>query len=40
YLEMQAGNTKGMLAVALIMIAAATLVLIAARLFGMKRLNA
>lgn len=40
YLEMQAGNTKGMLAVALIMIAAAAMVLIAARLFGMKRLNA
>lgn len=40
YLEMQAGNTKGMLAVALIMIAAAAMVLVAARLFGMKRLNA
>lgn len=40
YLEMQAGNTKGMLAVALIMIIAAALVLVAARLFGMKRLNA
>ena len=40
YLEMQAGNTRGMLAVALIMIVAAALVLIAARLFGMKRLNA
>jgi len=40
YLEMQAGNTKGMLAVALIMVAAAAVVLVTARLFGMKRLNA
>ncbi len=40
YLEMQAGNTKGMLAVALIMVAAAAMVLVTARLFGMKRLNA
>ncbi len=40
YLEMQAGNTKGMLAVELIMVAAAAVVLVTARLFGMKRLNA
>ncbi len=40
YLEMQAGNTKGMLAVALIMVAAAAVVLVTARLFGMKRIAA
>lgn len=39
YLEMQAGNTKGMLAVALIMVAAAAVVLVAARLLGMKRIT-
>ena len=39
YLEMQAGNTKGMLAVALIMVAAAAVVLVAARLLGMKRMT-
>ena len=40
YLEMQAGNLKGMLAVAIIMVAAAALVLVLARFFGMQRLNA
>lgn len=38
YLEMQAGNLEGMLAVAMLMMAAAALVLIIARLFGMPRL--
>lgn len=40
YLEMQAGNLKGMLAVAIIMVAAAATVLVVARLFGMQRINA
>ena len=40
YLEMQAGNLKGMLAVAIIMVAAAATVLVIARLFGMQRINA
>lgn len=40
YLEMQAGNLKGMLAVAIIMVAAAAVVLVLARFFGMQRLNA
>ena len=40
YLEMQAGNLKGMLAVAIIMVAAAAAVLVIARLFGMQRINA
>lgn len=40
YLEMQAGNLKGMLAVSIIMVAAAATVLILARLFGMQRINA
>ncbi len=40
YLELQAGNLKGMLAVSIIMVAAAVVVLVLARLFGMKRLNA
>jgi molybdate transport system permease protein len=40
YLEMQAGNLKGMLAVAIIMVAAAAVVLVLARLLGMKKLNA
>lgn len=40
YLEMQAGNLKGMLAVAMIMVAAAAIVLVTARMFGMQRLQA
>ena len=36
YLEMQAGDRKGMLAICLIMIVAAGIVLISARLMGMK----
>ena len=40
YLEMQAGNLKGMLAVSIIMVVAAATVLVIARLFGMQRLNA
>lgn len=40
YLEMQAGNLKGMLAVAIIMVAAAAIVLVLARVLGMKRLEA
>ena len=39
YLEMQAGNLKGMLAVAIIMVAAAAVVLVIARLFGMQRIT-
>ena len=38
YLEMQAGNLKGMLAISLIMILAAAAVLVTSRLMGMKRL--
>lgn len=40
YLEMMAGNTQGMVAVALIMIAISAVVLILARILGMRRLNA
>jgi ABC-type sulfate transport system permease component len=36
YLEMQAGDLKGMLAICLIMIVAAGTVLISARLMGMR----
>ncbi|MBT4667083.1 MAG: hypothetical protein HOB63_11275 [Opitutae bacterium] len=39
YLEMQAGNLKGMLAISLIMILAAAAVLVTSRLMGMKRLE-
>lgn len=39
YLEMQAGNLKGMLAISLIMIFAAAAVLVTSRLMGMKRLE-
>ena len=39
YLEMQAGNLKGMIAISLIMIVAAAAVLVTSRLFGMKRLE-
>jgi molybdate transport system permease protein len=39
YLEMQAGNLKGMLAISLIMIVAAAAVLVTSRLMGMKRLE-
>lgn len=37
FLEMQAGNLKGMLAISLLMIFTAAVVLIVARLFGMKK---
>ena len=40
FLELQAGRTEGMLAVSLIMIAAAAVVFIVARTFGMKRIFA
>ena len=40
FLELQAGRTEGMLAVSLIMIAAAAVVFILARTFGMKRIFA
>ena len=39
YLEMQAGNLKGMIAISLIMIAAAAAVLVTSRLLGMKRME-
>ncbi|SVB17302.1 uncharacterized protein METZ01_LOCUS170156 [marine metagenome] len=39
YLEMQAGNLKGMIAISLIMIVAAAAVLVTSRLFGMKRME-
>ena len=37
FLEMQAGSLKGMLAISLLMIFTAAVVLIVARLFGMKK---
>ncbi|MEC7881973.1 MAG: ABC transporter permease [Verrucomicrobiota bacterium] len=40
FLELQAGRTEGMLAVSLIMIAAAVVVFVLARTFGMKRIFA
>ena len=40
YLELQAGNLEGMLAVSLLMVAVSATVLIVVRLFGMPRLNA
>ena len=39
FLELQAGNLPGMLAVSIIMIVLAAGILIAARLFGLRRLN-
>ena len=39
YLEMQAGNLKGMIAISLIMIVAAAAVLVSSRLLGMKRME-
>ena len=39
FLEMQAGNLPGMLAVSILMIVLAAGILIAARLFGLRRLN-
>lgn len=39
YLEMQAGNLKGMIAISLIMIGAAAAVLVTSRLLGMKRME-
>ena len=39
YLEMQAGNLPGMLAISIIMIVLAATVLILARLLGLRRLN-
>ena len=38
FLEMQAGNIKGMLAISMIMIIAAAFVLVVSRFFGMQRL--
>ena len=38
FLEMQAGNLKGMLAISMIMIIAAAMVLVISRFFGMQRL--
>lgn len=40
FLEMQSGNLPGMLAVSMIMVALAVIVLVIARLFGLRRLNA
>ena len=37
FLEMQAGNLKGMLAISMIMIIAAAMVLVISRIFGMQR---
>ncbi len=39
YLEMQAGNLQGMIAISLLMIAAAAAVLVTSRILGMKRLE-
>lgn len=39
YLEMQAGNLQGMIAISLLMIAAAAAVLVTSRMLGMKRLE-